>query len=123
MIYVSTCLRVNVIYVPTCQKRAKFSFLHTNEPINVPTCHTVEQYFKLPIYVPIFETFLSQNIERNFYNLLLSKKIYSLLYIIVENMHMFILCICIVHKNYTSLYFMHYTSFHINMHFIYFMSY
>ena len=29
---------LNVVYVPTCQKRASLSFLHAIVPINVPTC-------------------------------------------------------------------------------------
>ena len=45
--YVPTCLRASVVYVPTCQKRANFSFLRANVPINVPTCHTACQCFKL----------------------------------------------------------------------------
>ena len=39
-----TCQRA---CVPTCQKRANFSFLRANVPINVPTCHTTCECFKL----------------------------------------------------------------------------
>ena len=44
---VPKCLRVSVIYVPTCQKRARFSFLRANVPENVPTCHKTCQCFNL----------------------------------------------------------------------------
>ena len=43
----TTCLRASVVYVPTCQKRANFSFLRVNVPINLPTCHTACQFFNL----------------------------------------------------------------------------
>ena len=33
----SRAMRASVVYVPTCQKRANFSFLRANVPINVPT--------------------------------------------------------------------------------------
>ena len=118
VVYVPTCLLASVVYVPTCQKRANFSFLRANVPINVPTCHTACQCFNLACKhakrranvstgVPIFQTFLLQDAKGNFYTLLLYKKFYIILDIIVIN----IICICIVHKNSIQIHF--YTSCHI----------
>ena len=94
----------------TCQ-RANFSFLPANVPINVPTCQTACQCFNLacqrvPNGVPIFWTFLLRNDKWNFYTLLLYKKFYIIIDIIVIH-----ICICIVHRNCIILHF--YTSCHI----------
>ena len=77
--------------VPTWQKRANFSFLRANVPYGVP----------------MFQTFFLRNAKGNFYTLLLYKKFYITLDIIV----MHIVCICIVHKNCIILHF--YNSCHI----------
>ena len=106
-------MRVTVVQIPTCQTRASFSFLRANEPMRakgvpiiqfgVPTCQRCANVstwpFNVPNSVPIFQTFLLQNAERNFYTLLLYKKFYIILDMI---------CICIVHKNCIILHF--YTS-------------
>ena len=93
-----TCQRV---CMPASQKRAKFSFLRGNAPINVPTCHTAYQSFNLtcqrakrhanfsswrasvPKGIPIFWTFLWRNDKENFYTLILCKKFYITIDIIV----------------------------------------
>ena len=122
--YVPACqrgLRASVVYVPTWQKRANFSFLRAN----VLTCHTACQCFSLacqraktradfstwranlPKGVPIFQAFLLGNAKWNFYTLLLYRKFYILLDIVVIH----IICICIVNKNCIILHF--HTSCHI----------
>ena len=106
----STCPRA---HVPMCQNRANFSFLRANVPINVPACQKAYQLFNLacqrakwranfsfwpanvPKGVPIFQTFLLRNPNGNFYTLLLYKKFYIILDIIVIHM----ISICIVRKN------------------------
>ena len=40
-------LRAQHASMPTCRKRANFSFLHANVLIDVPTCHTLCQCFNL----------------------------------------------------------------------------
>ena len=124
MVYVPRCLCASVVYVPTCQRCAHFSFFRANVSINVPTCHMACHCFNLwcqrakwctnfstrPANVPkgvsIFQTFLWRNAKGNFYTLLLYKKFYILLDIIVIQ-----ICICIVSKNC------------INNLFLYFISY
>ena len=109
-------LRANV---PACQNRANFSFLRANVPINVPTCHAACQCFNLASQrakrhanfstsranvskdVPIFQTILLRNAKGSFYTLLLYKKFYILLDIIVIN----IICVCILNKNCIKLHF------------------
>ena len=94
--------------VPTCQKRANFLFLRVNVPKNVPTCHKTYQCFNLvcqrakrrtnistwranvPESVPIFQTFILRNAKGNFYTLLLYKKFYIILDIILTR----IMCVC-----------------------------
>ena len=44
---VPACLRTSVVYVPTCQKRANFSFLRASVPIIVPTCQMACRFFSL----------------------------------------------------------------------------
>ena len=111
-------MRASITYVPTWQKRVNFSFLCANVPINVPMFQLGVPHIKrranfsiwrasLPKGVPIFQTFLLQNTKENFDTLLLHKKFYIILGIIVIH----IICICIVHKNCIILHF--YTSWHI----------
>ena len=90
--------------VLTCQKRAYFSFLRANMPINVPTCHNACQCF---LDVPIFQAFLLRNAKGNLYTLLLYKKFD----IILDTIVMYVICIYIVHKNCIIFHF--YTSCHI----------
>ena len=108
-------MRASITYVPTWQKRANFSFLCANVPINVPLFQLGVPRIKrranfsiwrasLPKGVPIFQTFLLQNTKENFDTLLLHKKFYIILGKIVIH----IICICIVHKNCIILHF--YTS-------------
>ena len=112
-------MRASVVYVPTCQTRAHFSFLHANMPINVSTrqrCANystwranmpkVSQFFNLTCQrpkrhanfsfwranVPLFWTFLLQNAKGNSCTLILYKKFYIILDIIViytYNMYMY----------------------------------
>ena len=93
VVCVPTCLHASVFYVPTCQ-RASFSFLRANVPINVPMHQCAKG-------VPIFQTFRLWNAKGNFYTLLLYKKFYIILDVIVIHN----ICICIVHKNYIILHF------------------
>ena len=89
MVCMPTCLCASMVYVPTCQKQANFSFLHANVT-NVSTWHA-----NVPKGMPIFRTFLWWNDKGNFYTLLLCKKFYIVLDIIVIH----IICICITYKN------------------------
>ena len=111
-----------MVYLPACQKHANFSFLLVNVPKNVLTCQTACQCFNLvyqrakrrasfstwrsivPKSVPIFQTFLLRNVKEiskgNFYTLLLYKKFYIMLDIILIH----IMCICIVYINCIILY-------------------
>ena len=103
---VSTCLRASTVYVPTClcarvvyanvPKRANFSFLRANVPMNVPTYYKACQFFTLscqfltwrtnmPKTVPTFQTFLLRNAKGNFYTLFLYKKFYIILDIKTEH--------------------------------------
>ena len=99
--YVSTCQRAKStpiiqLGVPTCQRCANFSTWRANVPNGV-------QFF-ISAYqraVPVFRTFLFRNAKGNFYTLLLYKKFYIILDIIVIH----IICICIVHKNCIMLHF------------------
>ena len=95
------------ICVPKFQKRANFSFLRANVLIYQTACQFSIWRANVPKGVQIFQTFILQNAKRNFYTLLLYKKFYIILDIIVIS----IICICIVHKNYIILHF--YTSCHI----------
>ena len=97
-------LRVNVI---ACQRG-----LRTIRRACVPMCHKTCQCFNLacqrvPKRVSIFQTFLLQYAKGNFYSLLLYKKLYILLDIIVIHT----ICISIVQKSCIILHF--YTSCHI----------
>ena len=97
MVYVPMCLRARVVYVLAClcanvPKRYQlliFMYQHTIQRVNVSTG------------VPIFQTFLLQNVKGNFYTLLLYKKFYITLDTIVIH----IMCICILHKNCIKLHF------------------
>ena len=90
------------------QKHANFSFLCANVQIKVPTCHTTCHFFfnlvfqqdkwcasfstwhaNVPKDMPSFQIVLLQNAKGNFYTLLLYKKLYILLDIIVKY-----ICIC-----------------------------
>ena len=82
-----------------CQRRANFLPWCTNR---VPIFH-----FGVPKSMPNFQTFFSQNSQGNFYILLLYKKFYIRLEIIVIH----IICICVVYGNCIILHF--YTSAHI----------
>ena len=98
------CLRV---CVPKFQKRANFSFLRANVLTYQTACQFSIWCANVPKGVQIFQTFILQSAKGNFYTLLLYKKFYIILDIIVIN----IICICIVHKNCIILHF--YTSCHI----------
>ena len=85
-----TCQRV---CVPTCQKRANFSFLHANVPygvplfyLDVPTCQMVCQFFK------------------HFCDQVLRMLSYKRLYILLDILVIHIICIFIVNKNCIILY-------------------
>ena len=104
---------VSIVYVPTCQNRVNFSFLHAYVTINVPTCYTACECFNsackrangrvsfstwranVPKGMPVFQTFLSRDAKGNFYTLSLYKKLQILIDVIVMN----IICIYIVNKN------------------------
>ena len=118
----------SMVYVPMgkVQTRASFSFLRVNVSINVPTCQRCANYLtwhasapkawqlfnlawkqRVPKGMPNFKTFFLRNVKGNFYTLLLYKKFYIILDIIVIHM----ICICFVYENCFILYF--YTSSHI----------
>ena len=101
----SHTMRASITYVSTWQKRANFSFLRANVPINVPMFQLGVPRTKrranfsiwrasLPKGVPIFQTFLLRNTKENFDTSILRKKFYIILGIIVIH----IICIYIVHK-------------------------
>ena len=92
-------MRASVVYVPTCQKRAKFSYLCANSirRANVSTWRV-----SVPNGVPIFQTFLLRNAKGNFYTLLLYKKFCIILDIIIIHIH--IMCLCVVNVNCVILY-------------------
>ena len=97
MVYVPTCLRACVVYVPTCQKRTNFLFLRVRVPKNVPTCQKACQRAKKRANfanIPLM--------KGNFYTLSLYKKLYFILDIILIH----IMCICIAHINCIILYFL-----------------
>ena len=75
--YVSTCERANKRAI----RRANFSAWRSNVPIF---------HFDVPKGVPIFQTFLLPNAKGNFCALLLYKKFYIILDIIVIKYHMYI---------------------------------
>ena len=57
--YAPVCLHTSVAYVPTCQKRANFSFSRANVPINVPTYQRANMLYGVPMFqigVPTCET-------------------------------------------------------------------
>ena len=119
MVYLPTCLHVSVVYVPTCLSVPKacqlliFKCQRANKRVKVT--------YGVPLGelkgVPIFWIFLLQNANRNFYPLLLYKKFYITLDIIVTHIICIsiivthIICISIVHTNCIELHF--YTSCHI----------
>ena len=122
---VSVCqhgLRANV---PACQSGLRASVPVCQRAKNIPTSHfyvqTCHKRANVSTGVPIFQTFLLQNVKRNFYTLLLYKKFYITLDIIVIH----IMCICILHKNCIKLHF--HTSCHITkkvwVFFCYFFSF
>ena len=80
-------------HVRTCQKTCQ----RTIRRANVSIWHA-----NVPKRVPIFQTFLLWNAKGNFYTLLLYKKFYILLDIILIH----VMCVCIVHINCIMLYFL-----------------
>ena len=73
-------LRASVVYVPTCQKSASFSFLRANVPIDVPifqlgvpTCQKVCQFFRHSFYKMLSEVSILYYYIKNFtfYHILL----------------------------------------------------
>ena len=121
----STCQRACVparfTYQRACVPKAcQVLILTCQSAKNVPTCHKACQCFNLscqcakrranfstwrtnvPKSVPIFQTFLLRNAKGNFYTLLLYKKFYIILDIILIH----IMCVCIVHINCIILYFL-----------------
>ena len=112
VVYLPICLRTGVVYVPTCKNRANFSFLRANVPINMPTCHTACQCFKLACHRVKRRTKFSNipltKCYGKFLYFIIKKKFYIILDIIV--IHIMRIW-CIVHKNCIRLYF--YTSCHI----------
>ena len=48
-------MRANVVYVPTCQKPASFSFVRANVPINLPTCQRAKGVPIIQLGVPTTE--------------------------------------------------------------------
>ena len=80
-------------YVPTCKKSCRRALRRSN----ISTWHA-----NVPKSVLVFQTFLLRNAKGNFYNLLLYKKFYIILDIILIN----IMCKCIVHINCIILYFL-----------------
>ena len=90
VVYVPSCLRLNVpkacqLLIFTCQRANKLAISHANFstwPANLPKSG------------PIFQTLLLRNAIGNFYTLLLYKKFYIILDIMLLRM-----CICIAHKN------------------------
>ena len=99
-------MRASITYVSTWQKRANFSFLRANVPINVPMFQLGVPRTKrranfsiwrasLPKGVPIFQTFLLRNTKENFDTSILRKKFYIILGIIVIH----IICIYISYIN------------------------
>ena len=91
----------------TCQRACVPTCLRANVPkacqLLIFTC----QRANVPYGVPIFQAFLSRNALWNFYTLLLYRKFYILLDVIVIH----IICICVVNKNCIILHF--HTSCHI----------
>ena len=89
-----TCLRVIVVYVPTCQERVNFSFLRANMPWPV---HNVSSWrAKVPNRVPIFELGVS-TCQRAF------SKHSSLRYYYIRNSIIYViwqLCISYVYVSY-----------------------
>ena len=95
--------------VPSRQNRGTFSFLRANVPINAPTCHKACQCFNLACQRAKKRANFS-NIplkKGKFYTLLLYKRFYIILDIIVTH----VICVCIVYKNY--IIFHLYTSCHV----------
>ena len=82
----------------TCQRACQLLIFTCQLSYGVPLFH---------LGVPLFQTFLLRNAKENFYTLLLYKKFYILLEIIV----MHIICVCILIKNCVILYF--FTSCHV----------
>ena len=117
MVYMPTCLRTSMFYVPTCERAKSMPTFHFYMPTYQKTCHEMCQYFNLACQyakrhanfstwhanVSIFKhssTLL--NIPLHSYTLLLYKKFYIILDIILIH----IMCICIVHVNCIILYFL-----------------
>ena len=91
----STCQRA---CVPKYQKRANFSFIRAKV---IRRAIVLSWRANVPKGVPIFLLFFLWNAKENFYILLLYKKFYILLDMVVTHM----ICICIVNKNCIILYF------------------
>ena len=128
VVYLPTCLSASMVYVLMCL-RARVVYVLACLCANVPKTYQLLIFmYKRAIQranvstgVPIFQTFLLQNVKGNFYTLLLYKKFYITLDIIVIH----IMCICILHKNCIKLHF--HTSCHITkkvwVFFCYFFSF
>ena len=95
----STCQRASVVYVPMCQKRARFSILRANVPQGVPMfqrgmpmCQRACQFFKHSSYEMLREI--------------------SILYYYIKNSTLYLIsylrisCVCVVHINCIILYFL-----------------
>ena len=100
---VPACQRGLRANVPTCQRTKSVPTSHVlraNMPVNVTSCHTASQYFNLACQLTKrradFSNIPLRNAKGNFYTLLLYKKFYIILDIIVIQ----IICIFIVDKNY-----------------------
>ena len=106
VVSVPTYLRISGVYVPSCQKACQILV-----PINISTCHMRANDStwtpNISNGVSIFWTFLLRIDKQNFYNLLLYKKFYMILDVIV----IYIICIGIAHRNCVILHF--YTSCHV----------
>ena len=100
----STCPHANMsINVPACQRCTNYSTWHANMPTTCQFLNLAYQRAKwhanfsfwhanVPKGVLNLQTFLLRNAKRNFYTLLLYKKFYIILDIIVIH-----ICICITH--------------------------
>ena len=102
-----------VPYVPACQRGLRANVQKTCQLL-IFTCQRAKwcanfstRRANVPKGIPIFQAFLLGNAKWNFYTLLLHRKFYILLDIVVIH----IICICVVNKNCIILHF--HTSCHI----------
>ena len=103
----SLCQRACVPAWLTCQRAKSVLTSHFYAPTCHFACHVLSWRANVPNGVPIFQTFLLRSAKENFYTLLLHKKFYILLDILIIH----IICICIINRNCIILYF--YTKCHI----------